>query len=351
MNIHSSFKTYSIEFKDDFDFIPKFQSENMFFVIDQNVFDLYKNSFINQIPNEQIITMQAVETKKNIEKCLELCEKFTQLPAKRNSMIVSIGGGIIQDVTGFMANILYRGIKWVFIPTTLLAICDSCIGGKTSLNYRQYKNLLGTFYPPDQIWIVPEFVQTLSELDYNSGLGEVIKFNIMAGAEGIGSIESGMDALLKRDVGVLNAFIEKSLKFKKSYIEEDEFDKGKRIYLNFAHTFGHAFETVSGYEIPHGLAVAIGMLMANRISFKRNMLDESKVMRIESIIKKIIAVKLNKEHFEAERIIDAMKKDKKQTDNSLRAILLSGDLSLQIVSDITKNEIEDALCYLFDKLS
>lgn len=198
---------------------------------------------------------------------------MTEIPAKRNAHLISIGGGIIQDITGFVANVLYRGIFWTFIPTTLLASCDSCIGGKTSLNYKKYKNLLGTFYPPDEIFICPKFFKTLTDKDFKSGLGEVVKFNIMAGPNGLANIENNIEKLLLRDEDCLNEFVRSSLSFKKDFIEIDEFDRGERIKLNFAHTFGHAIETVTGYEIPHGTAVAIGMIMADYIAVKRGLLD------------------------------------------------------------------------------
>lgn len=141
--------------------------------------------------------------------------------------------------------------------------------GKTSLNYKKFKNLLGTFFPPDEIRICTPFFKTLTEKDFQSGLGEVVKFNVMFGEKGIRNIEDNIDELLKRDDDKLLQFVNSSLLFKKDFIEEDEFDRGVRIHLNFAHTFGHAFETMSHYEIPHGTAVAMGTIVANRISLSR----------------------------------------------------------------------------------
>ena len=213
-----------------------------------------------------MFVVEATEKNKVVDTALDICERITEIPAKRNATLISIGGGIIQDITGFVANVTYRGINWIFVPTTLLAACDSCIGGKTSLNYKKYKNLLGTFYPPDEIHICSEMFHTLTERDFKSGLGEVVKFNIMAGQNGLKNIEDNIDELLKRDDDKLLQFVNSSLLFKKDFIEEDEFDRGVRIHLNFAHTFGHAFETMSHYEIPHGTAVAMGTIVANRIS-------------------------------------------------------------------------------------
>ena len=207
---------------------------------------------------------------------------------------------------------LYRGIKWTFFPSTLLAACDSCIGGKTSLNYKGFKNLLGTFYPPDEIVIYPQFFTTLTEKDYKSGLGEVVKFNVMAGKNGIETISKDMPPLLSRDSVMISKYIDSSLSFKKVFIEEDEFDKGRRILLNFAHTFGHAFEVSSDYEIPHGTAVVLGMIVANHISVIRKILDEKFALSIEDVCRQIIPTIYKAKWFDFDIIMKAIRKDKKQ---------------------------------------
>lgn len=343
MKIESSFKQYAVDFTEDFNFFSALAEEhNSFFIIDLKVYELYKERLFSDISLGQLYLLEAEESNKKIETALQVCETMTNHAAKRNMHLISIGGGIVQDVTGFVANILYRGIQWTFIPTTLLAACDSCIGGKTSLNYKQFKNLLGTFFPPDQIIIWPEFFNTLSEKDFQSGLGEVVKFNIMSGVSGLVSMEQNIDHLLSRDNKKLEYFVEKSLLFKKHYIEADEFDKGLRIHLNYAHTFGHAIESVTGYEVPHGTAVAIGMLIANRISCMRGMITESLLLRIEGIIKKIINIKLETNNYYLVEIINAIRKDKKQVDENLTAVLLNNEFALQICRDIKIEEINDA---------
>ena len=131
------------------------------------------------MPKERMFLLEALEENKTMDTVLAICAAMTSMPSKRNTRLVSVGGGVVQDITGFVANVLYRGIAWTFVPTTLLSACDSCIGGKTSLNYGRFKNLLGTFYPPDDIYICPAMFRTLDEHDFLSGLGEVVKFNVM----------------------------------------------------------------------------------------------------------------------------------------------------------------------------
>lgn len=345
MKIKSSTKDYEVIIHQSLSFIEELSvDENTMLVIDQTLYDLYRTHFEMLKPGK-LVLLEAREENKTIEKALEICELMTEIPAKRNSKLVSFGGGIVQDVTGFVANILYRGVKWIFIPTTLLASCDSCIGGKTSLNYKQYKNLLGTFYPPDVIHICPEFFKTLSERDYQSGLGEVVKFNIMFGVRGLARIEEKMDRLLTREGETVNEFVENSLAFKKPYIEEDEFDRGVRIHLNFAHTFAHAFETISEYYIPHGTAVAIGTIVANRIALSRGNLDDELVCRSERVLKKIINIDLTEVDFDMDKIIQAIRKDKKQTSTDLTAVLMHDDFKLEIVHDVRPSEIQEAIDY------
>ncbi len=348
MIIKSSTKNYQVNIYNTFNSIKELEIDiNTFIVIDKLLYELYQESLFSDIPQNQMYILEAVEENKRIETALEICEIMTCIPAKRNAKLISFGGGIIQDVTGFVANILYRGIHWTFYPTTLLAACDSCIGGKTSLNYKEYKNLLGTFYPPDEINIHTPFFLTLSERDFQSGLGEVVKFNIMFGESGITKMENNIDALLRRNDACLVDFVKSSLIFKKDFIEQDEFDHGVRIHLNFAHTFGHAFETMSHYGIPHGTAVAMGTIVANRISLSRGWLAKDKVLRVEHILRKIINIDISHIQIDMDQIINAIHKDKKQTGNDLTAVLMKGDMELQIVHDVTRNEIEDAIKYVF----
>lgn len=351
MIIKSSTKNYGVIIYRDFDIIKNMEIDaNTFIVIDKVLYEIYEDKLFNIIPKEQLYILEAIEENKCIETVLEICEIMTNIPAKRNAKLISFGGGIVQDITGFVANILYRGIHWTFYPTTLLAACDSCIGGKTSLNYGKFKNLLGTFYPPDEIRICTPFFKTLSEKDFQSGLGEVVKFNVMFGEVGIEKMESNIDALLRREDDKLEQFVESSLLFKKDFIEKDEFDKGIRIHLNFAHTFGHAFETMSNYVIPHGTAVAMGTIVANRISLCRGWLTEDKVLRVENVLWKIIHINLELINIDMDEIINAIHKDKKQVGKEFTAVLMKDNMKLQIVHDVRRSEIESAISYVFGKL-
>lgn len=346
MIIKSRFKDYNVNIESDLSFMKALTCrENAEYVIDRKVYDLYTEHF-KDIPKDRLYLIDALEENKNIDTALAICEKMTEIPAKRNSNLISVGGGIVQDITGFVANVLYRGINWTFVPTTLLAGCDSCIGGKTSLNYNKFKNLLGTFYPPDEIYICSQMFLTLTDKDFKSGMGEVVKFNIMSGEEGLVNIESNIEALLERRIDVINRFVESSLAFKKTFIEIDEFDKSERIKLNFAHTFGHAIEVVTEYAIPHGTAVAIGMIMANHVSNVRGLLSDDITARSEKLLAKVIDIEPKLLDKPLDEYMKAIRKDKKQINDSLTAVLITEygkNSELTVVHDVTEDEIKNAL--------
>jgi len=347
MIIKSKIKDYEVVFDKREKFVCELsRTKNKVVVIDKNIYRLYRSLFSDNFNKNEIIIVEAVEENKNIEKALEICENIAKLDSKKNTVLISFGGGIIQDLTGFAANVMYRGIEWIFVPTTLLAQADSCIGGKTSINFSGYKNMLGTFFPPDRIYIDLDFIETLKEDDYRSGLGEVVKFNILAGKRGLKQIKEKLEYLLERKTLVLGSFVKRSLGFKKKYIEEDEFDRGIRKHLNFAHTFGHAFEKSSDYKIPHGQAVLLGIMMANFISFERGMLSEARKNEIEKICKKVFSIEFDRTWLDKDVLINAIRRDKKRIGEGLAAVLFYEDFSISVIEDLKKEEIYHAIDYI-----
>lgn len=350
LTIKAATKTYSVQTEASLDFISRYANEETsFFVIDQKVYDLYKPGF-EMIPSSRLFLFVAEEENKTIENALNICERIIRMNSKRNTHLISLGGGIVQDVTGFVANILYRGIHWTFVPTTLLAACDSCIGGKTSLNYKSYKNLLGTFFPPDRIILHAPFFKTLSRRDLLSGLGEVVKFNIIAGEQRLQSVEKSLDKLISCDMPTVEDFVYSSSAFKKTFIEADEFDRGERIKLNFAHTFGHAIEVSSHYDIPHGTAVAMGTVVANSLSVARGMMAPELARKIESLIAPIVEVNISDSFLDPQVLLSAIRKDKKQINAQLTAVLMDESYQLHLLSDIQPDEVMHGFSHLAEFL-
>jgi len=344
ITIHSNVRDYTVHFHDDAGFVEQFSRfPQRLFVIDEAVWQLHGHGCLSAIPETERMIFPVREERKNLDSVMEIYDCLMEWSAKKNMTLISIGGGIIQDITGFVASTLYRGLNWVFVPTTLLAQADSCIGSKTSLNYKRFKNLIGTFYPPSEVHIYPRFLQTLEKKDFLSGMGEVAKLHIMGGAKTESAFTDTLPALLARDEAALLSAIRRSLAVKLSYIEGDEFDTGRRNLLNYGHCFGHALETVSDYAIPHGQAVVVGMLVANYVAMNRSLLSPETNRRLTGqLLTGLLDFKLDLSQFSADEFISAMKQDKKRIGDGLVMVLLTDKLELKKVDDVTTDEIKSA---------
>lgn len=313
-------------------------------VVDENVWKYHAEGCLSSLEKSDVIILPIAEEQKCLDSVLGLYEKMIERSAKRNMTIVTIGGGIAQDITGFMASTLYRGINWIFIPTTLLAQADSCIGSKTSLNYKDYKNLIGTFYPPSKIYIYPPFLETQNDYDYFSGLGEVAKLYLMGGESKICQLIDKLPSLISKDTDTLLTVVQDCLLIKKSFIEGDEFDAGRRNLLNFGHCFGHAIESATDFAIPHGQAVALGMLLANSVSKNRGLLSpEQESFLAESLLWPVIKIPPDALNFDNVRVAEAMKKDKKRTGSKLALVMITDNYQVIKVDDLSKEEAINSL--------
>lgn len=352
LQIKSNIHNYNVFFENDLNFINGLSKmQNAIFMIDENIFRLYKNNFA-EIKEENLFLFEAIEENKTLESVMELYKFLATKDAKKNLTLISIGGGITQDVSGFVASTLYRGIQWIFIPTTFLAQADSCIGSKTSLNFEKYKNILGGFYPPHKIFVAPTFLNTLSKKDFFSGIGEVIKFALLK--EEYPKDFSHIIKLIsniKNNNGLLQAIYE-TMDIKIKYINEDEFDTGKRNLFNYGHCFGHALESSSNYAIPHGIAVTIGMIYANIVSLHRNVLSQNifDFLNQELFLPNIF-IELKPSYFNETVLLDAMKNDKKRVGVGLTIITPVDDyIKASKIDDFTELEFLKALKKLKDIL-
>lgn len=354
MNIQSKIKNYTLSFSDNLDFLEELaKSTPRIVIVDENVYGYYGIRLNEYFSPDEIILFKAVELNKNIKNVLSLCDKVMSYSAKKNMTIISFGGGITQDVTGFLSSVLYRGVNWIFVPTTLLAQSDSCMGSKTSLNHGSFKNLLGGFYPPSQVYIDVHFIKTLCDTDFYSGVGEIVKLHLMGGEKDLNSIMEGIRsiALDRNNYTVLLKLVKNSLSIKYSYIKDDEFDTGRRNLLNYGHCFGHALETSSSYKIPHGTAVVIGIIFANIISVKRELLSEDMALFLmNELLLQCIKCPLDISYFQKEVILSAMKMDKKRVGNGLPLIVLHNSFDLSKLTDVTSEELFDGIDLLIEYL-
>jgi len=323
MEIKSSIRNYSLSFVVDFKpVLEKVYQGNDFIIVDEKVYNLLQEKISNTKWNDKLIKIKAHEETKSYLALADVIEQLIEGGFKKNNTLIAIGGGITQDVTAFTASILYRGVDWIFFPTTLLAQGDSCIGSKTSINFKKYKNQIGNFYSPREIFIDLNFLNTLDERDLTSGLGEMAHYFLVASEEDFRRFKNEYQTA-REDFDVLMELLKRSLEIKKSYIEIDEFDKKERQVFNYGHSFGHAIESLTNYKIPHGVAVSIGMDISNFMSVKYGYLEEVKRNEMRELLEKVwrgySIGDINLRDME-----NALRKDKKNKGHLLGLILSSG---------------------------
>lgn len=337
-NVHDYFVSFDL-FEDN---LMNILTEKDIIIID---YEIYKR-FPSLHSHPKLLYINAYEDAKEYSTISYFIESILESGFKRDGKIIAIGGGVIQDISGFIASIIYRGVQWVFYPTTLLAQGDSCIGGKSSINVGNYKNQLGGFYPPNQIIIDTNFLKTLPIEQLTSGLGEMAHYFLIEGGEHLDFFKMNHNK-----AEAMEDIIRKSLMIKKKMIEIDEFDKGPRIIFNYGHSFGHALESVSKYRIPHGISVAYGMDMANYISYKLGYVSNDFVDDSHSLvehffgdadIKNFMIDNLTKDSYICDEIIPALKRDKKNKDNKIGLILTRG-YGHMFLEQISPNQVSEYL--------
>jgi 3-dehydroquinate synthase len=316
IDIKSSIRDYSVFFIDSIeDHIKNIIKPNDIIICDDKI-----NVSIKE--NTRTIKISASEKSKSFEGVNSTISKILDIGLTKNDRIICIGGGTIQDLGSFIASILFRGIDWIFYPTTLLSQGDSCIGSKTSINFGDYKNQLGNFYPPASVFIDINILQSLDDSEIRSGIGEMSHYFFIKGGDDLDFFIRNYKKCLEINPSIMD-IIYKSLLIKKEYIEIDEFDKGPRIIFNYGHTFGHSIESIKNYSIPHGIAVSIGMDMANYVSFRKGYIKEKDFLFSREILKSIWNG-FGLLDLDIDLMISFLKKDKKNEYGKIGLILTKG---------------------------
>jgi 3-dehydroquinate synthase len=325
--IKSYNKDYEIKYNNDvFDTIVKNNYNNGdLIIIDSNIYKLYVNCTLSS--DVKYYIFNATENNKTIDSVLSIIDTMKNF-TKKNKLIV-IGGGITQDVGGFVAGIYKRGAQWVLIPTTLLAMTDSCIGGKVGVN-RTSKNILGMFSSPNEVIISNTFITTLDNDMIYSGLGEALKLSLIGGIDTYNYFKENLQT--KNYINI----IKMSSSIKKVIIEKDEFDLYERKVLNYGHTIGHAIESTTNYEIPHGIAVLIGMYLINKC-FKNNLSKEINEVIYGLIDKKFINIIVD-----TEKVIEHILNDKKNNGDMICFIILK-DIGHTTISYFHINDVKNKI--------
>ena len=328
-------------------------SDKLVVITDSKVKSLYGNRLRQSLTSEgfKVTTLEVPEgeEQKSIETAGKLYQELTNAYAERTTPILALGGGVIGDLTGFVAATYLRGVPLVQIPTTLLAQVDSSIGGKVAVNHGQLKNKIGAFYQPRLVISDTSALKTLPPREISDGLAEIIKSAVIWDKEFFIFLEENLDKVKSLEDETLEEVVLRSARIKAEVVEKDERDLGLRNILNFGHTVGHAIETVSDFNVEHGGAVAIGMVAAGRIATKLDILDKNELKRLKNLIKRA-GLPTEVPSTETEKIIQIMKHDKKILRGKIRFVLpkvigsvfITDDVSLSLVKQVLAGGNEEA---------
>lgn len=331
---------------------PTLKRPRVFIITDSNTAPLYLSSLEKSLSEQKIahqnIILPAGESTKSFANLENLLDKIFEFTPDRNVTLIALGGGVIGDITGFAASILLRGVDFIQIPTTLLAQVDSSVGGKTAVNTKHGKNLIGTFYQPRLVIADISSLLSLPKRELLAGYAEAVKYGIISDYPFFVWLEEHGHKALSGDVNALAHIVHESCKTKAEIVGKDERESDLRAILNFGHTIGHALEAETGYsnKLLHGEAVAIGMLLAMRLSIIKNLSELNDYKRLKHHFSKVgiktslldIDTKLDNE-----KLISHCYQDKKAQDGKMTFILAKGIGRTVISRDVTSEEVRQVL--------
>ena len=301
-------------------------------------------SLVGESIEVSILAVAPGEKSKAIEVAAKLWEGMLELGADRKTVVVAVGGGVVGDLAGFIAATFARGLRFLQIPTTLLAQVDSSVGGKVGINLSQAKNMVGAFLQPLGVLIDIATLDTLPKREYVSGLAEVLKYGVILDAEFFADLEAHVAKLVARDPPTLIRVIGRSCRLKADVVQQDEREEtGLRAVLNYGHTFAHAFEALVGYgELLHGEAVSIGMMCAARLAQRLDRVDAAFVERQKALIE-ALGLPTKAPKLDREKILATMMHDKKVEHGKLRFILPTRMGHVELVGGIEPGDVKAAM--------
>lgn len=331
LEIKSAQGTYAVQFFEEIDLVAHqvAQLPRVMVVLDRMVASLYGKLFEPILKAVPTFLLDATEEEKTLSGVTKVASWLQKNDCNKQNTLVAIGGGIIQDIVAFTAHVYYRGLKWAYVPTTLLGMSDSCIGAKCCINLNSYKNQLGAFHAPARVFLCPRFTETLPDRDVASGYGEILKLMWTGSVEHFQQLEGivGCEGLRSPSLPIL---LRASLEVKKSIIEVDEYESGLRRILNYGHTFGHALEGLTNHLVPHGLAVAWGMDLVNYLALRKGMLSREHFQAMHAFIRSYLPFRLPVSVKPSE-LVQFARRDKKVADGQINLILAAKPGCLQVV--------------------
>ncbi len=292
-----------------------------------------------------VAVVPAGEAAKCLAQLANLYDALYELTADRQTAVIAVGGGVVGDLAGLAAATYNRGLPLVMVPTSLLAMVDSSVGGKTAINHPKGKNLIGAFHQPRGVWIDLAHLTTLPEREYLSGLAEVVKYGVILDGEFFAFLEAQATQVRDRKSAVIADVVARCCRLKADIVERDEFETtGLRAILNYGHTFAHAYETLAGYgTLLHGEAVAIGMMDAARLAQRLQMVDADFVERQRRLLEAFWLPTAPLAEFAPDELIAVMRCDKKATDGRLRFILPTRLGEVKLVDEVPETLVRSVL--------
>jgi len=337
--IHGSTGDSTIRVGEKFQNLEKYiPAENVVIITDVNVKHFYQNDF----PPHPVITIQTGEKIKNLDTVRSIYGKLVELGTDRSTLIIGIGGGIVCDITGFVASTFLRGVRFGFVSSTLLSQVDASVGGKNGVNFQGYKNMVGVFNQPEFVICDLNLLHTLPEKEILCGLAEIVKHAAIGDADLFNYLEEHYQKALTLDTVVIERLVYDSVVIKSDIVNKDEKEKGERRKLNFGHTFGHAIEKTTG--VRHGEAVSAGMVMASELSVKRGHLQAKDAQRIKNLLRNLklpTRLPINRK-----TVFDALQKDKKRQGDRIYFVLLE-DIGKPFVDQISIKELDNVISDFF----
>lgn len=289
-----------------------------------------------------VFTFPAGEQSKTLDVVEDLYEELIKAHFDRKDMLLALGGGVVGDLTGYAAATYLRGIRVVQLPTSLLSMVDSSVGGKTGVDFRGYKNMIGAFHQPVAVYMNLATLQTLTDEQYFSGFGEIIKHGLIKDMQYFQLIEDNLTALNNRDLDALEAIVYGSCQIKRMVVENDPKEKGERALLNFGHTLGHAIEKLMDFQMLHGECVSVGIVAAAYLSWQRGYIAQEDYDKIKTSLQ-ILQLPIQVSGLSAEEVIRVSKSDKKMNAGQIRFILLENMGHAIMKDDVTDEEMKQAL--------
>ena len=336
-----------------FEYIRKNKlNKNLFFVIDENVYKIYKElllTLFNSYPNKiSYKTIKATESRKSLKSVEALYYPLMENNFGRDTLLIALGGGIIGDVAGYAAATYMRGIQLLQIPTTLLAAVDSSVGGKTGVNFNHSKNIIGSFYQPEMVLIDTQFFSSLPRREVLCGVGEILKYAFISSKSFCNYFTKNINKLFLLDDEVVRNIVNETVQFKSSVVIEDEKERGLRKILNFGHTFAHAIEAEQKHRLKHGEAVILGIVCALFLSCKLHLINQHKLEEFLNIVKPL-KKKIKMKNIEPVHVFKNMNADKKNRQGKIQFVLIKeiGEILLDVEADRKDvvNSIEEALIF------